>query len=216
MTEFAAFTSIRPCQPTAAVACAVLLTALSCREHLPAYEEPTNLFSPKVLAALVYRSDQTAIYVSFVLVNRFDETLDGIADVDGTISVSLLRDPSTVRTFVLDATHLSARGYEPVSKRLRLDPGESVTLQVRYDFRDDSGRDLIASYLELRQDPSCPSRAVTGPEIYDIRASVRLFPRTQFTVAPPLSYVLCLPVPFVDDRVCLGPKGDHPETALCP
>jgi hypothetical protein len=89
-------------------------------------------------------------------------------------------------------------------------------LQVRYDFRDDSGRDLIADVLELRQDPTCPVRAVTGPEIYDIRGSVQLYPRTRASVAPPLSYVLCLPVPFVEDRVCLGPKGDHVETALCP
>lgn len=216
MTSITACHTIRRVQWHAVVAFASLLTTLACREHLPAYEDPTDVFEAKLHANLVYRLDETSVLVSFVLVNRFDDTLEDLVDVDGTITVTLLRDASTVRTFTLTPAEISSTGYDPASRRLRLDPGRSVTIQVRYDFRDDSGRDLTSSVLQFDVDPACPFRRVTGPEIYDIRASVRLFARTKASVAPPLSYVLCLPVPFVDDRTCLGPKGDHPETALCP
>lgn len=216
MISITACPSIRPGRWLAAVAFSALLTALSCREHLPAYEDPTDLLEANIHATFVYRSDLTAVYMTLVLVNRYDETLEDVLDLEGTITVTLLRDASTVRTFTLTPAQLAASGYEPNSRRLRIDPGRSVTLQVLYDFRDDSGRDLTTSVLRFQSDPTCPQRMVTGPEIYDIRASARLFARTKASDAPPLSYVLCLPVPFIEDRVCLGPKGDHPETALCP
>ena len=99
---------------------------------------------------------------------------------------------------------------------LRLDPGDSVIFQGRYDFFDDTGRFLPSTVLRMQADPTCPTlRMVSDRELYSIKGLARVFPRTVASVASDLGYVVCLPIPWLPDKVCLGP-GPPEQTGLCP
>jgi hypothetical protein len=200
--------------PWPAILAGVVLLGVgpACEEHLPEYVDPTDLFESRIDAKVVYRSDAIAIDVTNVLVNRFDETLDDVVAVDGWITVVLASDPSTVRTFALSASQLVASNYNPATKRLTVDSGDSLQFRIRYDFFDDAGRDLRAQVMHWRQDPSCEYRMMSTSTSFEVRASVRLFPRTEASVAKPFVAQWCIPMPWVDDKVC----PDRVQPGVCP
>lgn len=199
---------------TARMFCAGVLcvAGLACTEHLPAYEDPRDLFETSLSTTVVYRSDVIAIDVAYRLVNRFDETLDEIIDLEGEITVLMGGDESTLRTFVLTTGDMTARSFIPATRRLTINPGDTVTFRVRYAFVDDIGRDLKEAVMRWRQDPSCDQRMISENTSYLVRASVRMFPRTEASIASPLIVGYCIPMPWVGDKAC----PDRVQPGVCP
>lgn len=193
-------------------AAALLLAGPACTEHLPAYEDPRDLFQTTLTTAVVYRSDAVAIDIMYQMVNRFDETLDEVIALEGEITVQMGGDESTRRTFVLTTGEMTARSFVPGTRRLMIDPGDTVTFRVRYNFFDDSGRNLTEAVMRWRQDPSCGLRLISENISYLIRAQVRLYPRTDASVASPLIVGYCVPMPWVSDKVC----PDRVQPGVCP
>jgi hypothetical protein len=194
------------------LAAALTFAGPSCTEQLPAYEDPSDLFETSLSAAVVYRSDAIAIDVAYRLVNRFDETLDEVIDLDGVITVLVGGDESTLRTFVLTTGDMTARSFMPATRRLTVNPGDTLTFRVRYTFVDDFGRDLRSAVMRWRLDPSCDQRLISENTSFLVRASVRLFPRTEASIASPLIVGYCIPMPWVSDKVC----PDRVQPGVCP
>jgi hypothetical protein len=188
------------------------MAGLACTEHLPAYEDPQDLFETSLSTTVVYRPDAIAIDIAFVLVNRFDETLDDSIDLEGRITVMLGSDETTIRSFALTTYELSARSFSPLSRRLTVDPGDSVAFRVRYDFVDDSGRQLLDEVMRWRQDLGCSQRLISEYTTFVVRASARLYPRTNASLAVPLIVGYCIPRPWVSDKSC----PDRVEPGECP
>ncbi len=191
---------------------AVVMLAPACQEQLPSYEDPRDLFVSYLAPRITYRSDGVSIDVNVVLINAFDETLDDVIDVDGWVSVTMGGDPSTVRTLTLSTTELSARSFVPASRRLTLDPGDSVVFRVRYDFFDDTGRDLRDAVMRWMPDPSCEVRLLSTNMSYEFRASVGMYKRTAATIPPPAIAWWCVPRQWVSDKIC--PFQTRP--GICP
>lgn len=197
------------------LACVMFLggLCLSCDEHLPAYEDPRNLFVARLRTEHVYSS--TGIYTNLYLtfVNRYDETLEDTAAFDGTVAMTLLRETSYRKTFRVTASNLHfARSYQSGNRVLRIDPGDSVVFLFRYTYTDDLGRSLPNDIFRFGVDPNCPSRMVAVGESFSVEGSSRLYTRTASTSAPTVLFQICYAMPYVRPALCMDMIS---PTSLC-
>src|SRR3989304_4720817 len=80
---------------------------LSCKEPLPAYRDPTDLFSGLLRIGYLYGTPPANVFiVQMVVFNDFDETFEGRTLFEGTIEIVLARKPDVKKTFFLSVDHL--------------------------------------------------------------------------------------------------------------
>ena len=181
---------------------------LACEEQLPAYEDPRNVFSVTIHADYMYRIGDNSVHFYLTFVNKYDETLADTARMDGSLTVTLARDPSFVRTFTLTPAQLYfARSYDSGTRELRVDPGDSIVFRVRYDFIDDQGRMLLNEGLKMNEDKDCGLRMVSDRELFVVKGGAIIFSRTLRSDSETLGYPICIVNPFISNKVCEDVNG---------
>jgi hypothetical protein len=161
---------------------AILLGNLSCKEPLPVYQDPRDVFDAYQSGAYVVSTAENAVKAFFTVTNTYDETFDAVAVFDGTLVITFERDRSFRRTVQLDpSTILHARGYNPQTGVLRLDPGDSVRFGFSWNMVADDGRSLFNTDLvRFIPDPTCPRRLISSEPIrLTLQSSVRMYDRTE-------------------------------------
>jgi hypothetical protein len=169
----------------------VLVLSFSCKENLPPYQDPAQVFEGFVRAEYLYSLTSNTIAIQLVVQNVYDETFEGRAILEGTVELTLARKPDVKRIFFLSDANLIQGRYQPNSRTLTIDPKDSVRLRVFWNFDDDRGRNLRQDEFRYNPDPSCPGRRIAAQETIVIRGSVKVFERTEEVKLGPVSFSFC-------------------------
>lgn len=179
------------------------LSSISCNESLPVYQDPRDVFAEMVEGAYTVSRTENAMKVYLTIVNKYDETLDARALLTGRIVVTWEQDLTFQRTFNLTDAHIiTVRSYNPSTRQLRLDPGDTIRFGISWNFLSDDGRNL-KDLVIFRRDPTCNNRFISlNPVNIQVDATMSLFERTE-TVAPQrFLYRFTLIREYVDPRDC--------------
>lgn len=174
-----------------------IASLFSCQESLPTYQEPQKFFSAGMNVHFSYGpalgqiDSSLLIYVN--MRNVFDETFNSNVQIDGSVDIELARDPSFRKTFTISEAQIySAKNYDPQTKILTLDVGDSVRFKVAWNFVDENGRDLRKYIFKYILDSSCYFlRGFAAPETFIVRGQVRIFDKTGYVACPPLQVQVC-------------------------
>src|SRR3990172_6886530 len=100
---------------------AMMALALSCKEPLPSYKDPTQVFSGRVRPTYLFSHSQNLLGVQLVVVNDYDETFEGRTLFEGSIEITLGRKPEVKKTFFLSPSNLIQGNYNAGSRVLTFD-----------------------------------------------------------------------------------------------
>lgn len=143
--------------------------------------------------------------------NVFDETFQAKPAFQGMIQITSMRNPSIKRTFnISEILFLYVPGYDQVTNTLTFNSGDSIRLGVLWDFKDDTGRDLLADFFRIVPDPQCKGRSIAYAEDFMISGEMRVFEKTGITKAPPILHSFCYVTG--DPQSC----SPFPFSANCP
>lgn len=182
---------------------ALLLLSLSCKEELPPYHDPRDVFDGRLSGAYAISPAENALKAYFTVINSYDETLEGTALLTGRIVLTWQGDSTFRRTIGLtDANILFARHYDATSKHLRIDPGDSVRFGISWNFIADDGRDL-KRLVRFHPDPTCLARYISEePVPIIIEGTMKVFERTELIVPPPAVFRFEFVREYVNPRDC--------------
>jgi len=177
---------------------------LTCDEALPPFDDPGRVIEGGVIRAryvLVLGDNSAEITLS--IRHLYDETFEGVTNLNGSVSLVLDRLPSVHRTVVFDQTNLTTRQkYNSTTKVLRFDPGDSLIFRIRWDFVDDNGDSLQNTVFRYNVDPNCPLRCIADQEVFTVTASLRLFDEIPAATYGPERFELCHVSTWIDGMFC--------------
>lgn len=166
--------------------------ALSCKEPLPAYKDPTDLFSGVLRIGYLYGTPPANIFrIQMVIFNDFDETFEGRTLFEGEIEIVLARKPEVKKTLFLSVDNLIQGRYNGGSRVLIFNPRDSVRLGVTWEFDDDRGADLRETEFIYSTDRYCPQRKIAKEETFLVSGILKLYDRTGEIKFGPVLYSLC-------------------------
>ncbi len=152
------------------------LLVVSCKESLPPRVSPASLFNLNVTAYYNYTPAANDVVIHAVMVNHFDETLNGRAGVSGSLLVTSARDTSVHKTIQLSGVNIIHANYNAITDTLTVDPGDSVVIEAAWDFTEDNGRNLNQTeFFQYSVDRTCQQRMIASPELFFIASKIRLF-----------------------------------------
>lgn len=182
--------------------------SLSCKEPLPSYKDPTEVFSGMVRPTYLLSPTQNHLGVQLVIVNDYDETFEGRTLFEGSIEIALSRKPEVKKTFFLSASNLVQGKYNAGSRVLTLDPGDSVRVGVVWNYVDDRGVDLRQEEFVYRTDPACTLRRIAQEETFAISGKLKLYDRTEEIRFGPVTFTMCHVSAWID-KVCITLTSDE-------
>lgn len=181
----------------------LLLSVGSCKEPLPNYRDPSDVFDGQIQASYFYSPLTNALFVKMLIKNIFDETLDAPALFTGSLHITLARDPTIVKTFELSSADLIRGKFDSNTGILTIESGETIEFAVSWNFVDDNFNDLGQNVFQYRTDPTCPLiRRIARQESFSIRGTLNVFDQTKEVKAGPVTYSLCYVKTWVDRRTC--------------
>jgi hypothetical protein len=179
-------------EKTALVTLVALLAGFeSCTEALPVYHEPQQVLSGVLKSWYNFTFNQNSLYIRVVIVNRFDETLEGKGPVSVAVEVASARESRYQKTFNFGASDIVHGGYNSTTRILRVDPGDSVVFAAAWNWIDDAGNDLRFQMFQYAPDLSCPGRGIARNETFLLSGSFSLYDKTGVTALAPISVSLC-------------------------
>ena len=134
------------------------VVGLSCEDSLPSYVAPTdflrasvrNISPPDVYYSYVEffnDLDQNPVSVStaaqtiFIdVLSTFDETLQDIPEVSGTLVIQDADIPTMTATIPLTVSNLTGPQYNTTTKILTLNPGDTLKLRCSWRYKSDDGK----------------------------------------------------------------------------
>ncbi len=173
----------------------LILALVSCKENLPSYHDPRNVFDVRLQGSYVLTISDNSLKVYIVVVNAYDETFEGPVVVGGTIEIVFLKDPLVKKTFALSASNLISGGnYNPSENTMRIDPGDTLRFRVSWNFVDDNGTDLRTGTFQYSTDPQCTQRLIAKEEVFSLLGEIKVFEKIPLakgiTVQYPMRHVL--------------------------
>ena len=209
--------------PRFSTVCAALILFLvpGCDETLPPRQDPNDFLQTKVTPIYEYSRFDNAIYLDIVLLNTYDETVEDFSVLSGQLTIRPVRFPSHVRTFDLStASIVHATSYQPASKLLRADAGDSIVIRVRYDLRDDNGVYLPGGeILPFQSEDWCPPAYLGGPdptlryitarELFSLDCRVKVFSKIPEKEIAPFSFPICFADIYVSSNYCKPLRLPH-------
>lgn len=189
--------------PFLALLIGIVLAGLSCKEPLPAYKNPNEVFEGFLHPVYLYSSTENSLAVYLTVINTYDETFEGRALFDGSIEIAYTRNPSIKKTFYLsEANLIQVRKYNPNSNVLTFDPGDSIRLGVKWFFIDDDNNDLRAGVFNYHEDINCTARHIAAAESFIIRGNVKVYEKTEIVEPNAVITSLCHVNTWVSPKVC--------------
>lgn len=152
----------------------LMIFQVLCNESLPLYTEPEKLLEGNISG--YYNGKE--LHVFFKIINVYDETLEGLVVFAGSIEIESARKPEIKKTFNVSASDLFVRGgYNGITRRLIIDPGDSVVFRVKWDLtEDDRGNDPRRDLFVFYRDMTCPDlRCLSSPEDFVLRGTITVF-----------------------------------------
>lgn len=208
--------------------CSLLLTA--CDEELPPQNDPRDLFVAHPTMQYRYLSDarptRSFIDVFIVYKNLYDETLEDAVAMKGTIRIEWLATPEErgsikpYRTDQLTMDNLfAANGYNFVTNRLSIAPGDSIVLRYRWDLKTDDSTSLLAQ-VKYASDKGCliyvcggdvGTRGVAVRQQFSVSSSFTIFQRSGVIQMPSVPFSSCWIQPNCGEvSPCDQPNPDNP------
>jgi hypothetical protein len=186
------------------------LLNLSCGEQLPQYLDPRDLLSGTIDGIYILDDVQNVINVIVRLRNEYDEELEGVSAINGTIEIVSRRNPAVRKTITVTPAMIVSGQYNQSTGRLRMVPGGELRFQTSWDLVDDNGMDLKSQFLILLEDSTCPFRCIAVPEDFTLASSMKLFDRISTLSVGPVEFSLCYA------SIGLGPPTCPPLRMLAP
>ena len=198
-----------------------------CAESLPPRNDPETLFTVSIRTQYNIVNNTGVMDVYITLINRYEEVLQDVAAVEGTLIIDWLARPEdrgnivprrTARIELLQLSH--ARKFDITTRRLTIDPGDSITLRYGWDFKTDDSTNLYNQF-KYQLDRSCTVfinnsqklgyRRVSGREPFQISAQVKLFGRSAMSYSVPVLLTMCTVYPhFGEATDCPKVDPDNP------
>lgn len=165
------------------------------------------------------------VYIS--LKNNYEEVLQDIAALEGTLIIDWLAKPEDRgnivprRTARIEPSQLfHARKYDLVTRTLTIDPGDSIILHYSWNFKTDDSTNLYRQF-KYQLDRSCivlvnnygdrGYRRVSGREPFQISAQIKLFGRSAMIYSVPVFLTMCTLYPnFGEVGNCSKVDPDNP------
>jgi hypothetical protein len=165
--------------------------------------------------------------VFITLINSYEEVLQDVAAVEGTLTIDWLARPEDRgnivprRTARIELSHLfHARKFDITTRTLTLDPGDSITLCYGWDFKTDDSTNLYNQF-RYQVDRSCTVfvdnshslgyRRVSEREPFQISAQIKLFDRSAMIYSVPVFLTMCTVYPNFGETVgCSKVNPDNP------
>jgi hypothetical protein len=183
--------------------CGLLFVGGVCDESLPPYRDPENVFSGELRPEYIFYNIGNFLDVQILIVNTFDETFSAPSVIEGSLEISLERDPDFTRVFPLSTSNIRIGRYNSGTGILTMDPGDTLKLGVQWNFIDGAGRDFRQIVFEYIMDPDCPSRMLAKPETLIIRGNIKLYARTAAVNLGPRLFSFCHIDRWIDPRSCV-------------
>ncbi len=187
--------------------------AVSCNETLPLRDDMSSLVTVKVRSAYSTKSHSSAagtIRALVTVINNTDETLDDIAAMTGTMEITWIppkeeeRIFNRTRTFKLSSNDIFyAKNFNRQTKRLTLDPGDSVVVFVDWNLKTDDST-YILYYFPSQNDPQCfvfnnsggaGNRRISTGQNFLVKTNVKLFDRLAVLYIQPFRLRQCFMFP---------------------
>lgn len=182
--------------------------SLSCKEPLPFYKDPTEVFSGALRPAYLLTPTQNHLSIQLAVMNDYDETFEGKTLFEGSIEIALSRKPDIKKTFFLSSSNLIRGKYNAGSRVLTFDPGDEVRLGAIWNFIDDRGLDLREEEFVYRTDPTCNQRRIAQEESFFITGKLKLYDRTEEIKFGPVTFALCHVTAWID-KSCITVTPDE-------
>ena len=183
----------------------------SCDEELPVYEEPDARLEATITGEYWLSDVEHSLRIYVNITNRYEETLDGFADLNGSIVLFFPKDTTIRKTLPLTRSNLVA-GTVNSSGTLKIDPNETIVLKAIWDFSgnriiDDFGRRITGDSLDVFffsfvKDPDCPYRFFARPEDLVLQGSVNVFSKRAPVTVGPTIFRFCYVSTFVPVYQC--------------
>ncbi len=183
----------------------------SCDEDLPAYNEPAAKLDAKIEGEYFLSDVEHSLRVYLSITNLYDETLDGLASLNGSITLMSARDTSVHKTLLLTRANL-VTGTVNASGILKIDSKETIILKATWDFPgnkviDDFGRHLsgdsvAVNFFSYVQDPICRFRFFAKPEDFVLQGTVNPFSQRAPVSVGPTIFRFCFVTNFVPVKDC--------------
>ena len=181
-----------------------------CGESLPPRSDPANLFTISISTEYNIVNDFGFLDVFVTLKSNYDETLQDVVLLDGTLMIDWTADPAIRgnivprRTAHIDPSQMvHARKYDSFTQMLTIDPGDSIILRYRWNFKTDDSTDIYKQF-KYKSDTGClvgcassgsPYRRFSANQPFLISAQVKIFGRSATIYAVPFSLVTCVTLP---------------------
>ncbi len=169
----------------------------ACNESLPLREEVSDLVT--IQARSMYFTTSHSNYpgqirIFITVINHSDETLDDISPMSGSLEIrwNPPKDEEgqfrMTKTLKLTSNNIFHAKYNRFTKRLTVDPGDSVVLSVDWDLVTDDGTDLFEHfawkydtkclvYVEYLGDFVKVNRKISVSQNFLVKANIKLFDR---------------------------------------
>jgi hypothetical protein len=188
---------------------ASLIFLFACDESLPPRNDPTKLFRGSVDAKYSLLWNENAMRISVTIVNVFDETIQTTVSIAGTVVVTLARDKKYQKTIALNANNLmNTKFYNPSTKELTLDPGDSIRFAYTWNFVDDNNVRLPEDVFHFYRDPICSARYVAYSESFALTGSIQIIEKMGSFPLIPSVLNLCYISLYVLPKDCPAPPTE--------
>lgn len=184
-----------------------------CNENLPSRENVMDLVSMKIHSKYYVvpnselNGDAGKLQFFVSMKNNMDETLEDIARLDGTMAITWIPpigeegNYTNTRTVPLTSSNLFySKNYNPVTRKLILEPNDSVVLSFIWNLKTDDSTNLFLHMTEVTE-PSCivyrdgsppGNRRFTSRQKFTVAASVKIFDRLVVLHAQPVTVSYCI------------------------
>ncbi|RPI05088.1 MAG: hypothetical protein EHM64_07760 [Ignavibacteriae bacterium] len=199
--------SLRINRNIANVLIAAAMTLLfACDESLPPRNDPSDLFRGSINAKYSLLFTENALRLEVKIVNRYDETIQAPVSMSGVLHITLSRDSRYQKTIPLTAANLaSTKAYNPSTKELTLNPGDSIKFVYTWNFIDDNNAFLPEEVFHYYLDTDCPGRFISFRESFVLTGSFQIIEKLGSIPLTPLVLNLCYISKYFTSHDCPAP-----------
>jgi hypothetical protein len=188
---------------------ASMITFPGCEEMLPPRNDPSKLFRGSIDARYSLLWNENALHIGVNIVNIYDETIQTTAAMMGTVEISLVGNTVHRKTITLNTNNLiNTKAYNPSTKELTIDPGESIRFEYVWNFVDDNNQNLPADIFRYYPDPNCLLRRLAYREAFTIAGSFQIIQKFGLFELNPIVINLCYISAYVSAHDCSAPPTD--------
>ena len=190
-----------------------MIFTAGCRENLPVKEDISRQVTVYVRSQYETVSHSRfagSVRLYVTVVNRTEETLDDIAPISGRFEIKWQVPKDDAPRFDITRTILISPGnifyakqFNTQTKRLTIDPNDSVVLSVVWDLKTNDNTYLLPFFpweedrteCHVMLGSSTVLRRITTPQWFTLKANVKIFDRLSVLYAAPMSIRHCIMLP---------------------